>query len=772
MVKKKRADSKSAPPRAHSRSEAPRKKPEPVSASTSPKKKAARASAKTVTVDLGSLGMLAGSAESVARELCHLASDEESRRKSDQLLKQAETLYPQSVLVPILRGDRAARPDLAMRHYRKALALAEERWEVVGRRKRSVSADDPVVQDLETAHRAIASVLEAQRRPADAIPHYEAILNLAPRDATAIEALALALLSAQRVSEAAEVVARSDLPTYFTKALVEFCRRGPTPVAAGFLKKGHTENPHVAPLLLGDEQFEDALPDDVAPGSSGAAQLYLLRAMPLWRDTPGAITWLRQVLGRELGARKPTLKQRRQQAQELLREIRAVKHIDFEPWRLSVRPLHADAGGRGGQLAVLTNEAGDKLYQSTVFDDVPNTEMMLELLLDASEERKMRPPEILFDDPRLLRRIEATLKSHGIETRIVEHKSTLDHSLNDLRSQVVQSLDQGDPVEPAELQRLPQTDDLWLVDSQRLPRWVENRENRYVRLQSIMVVSQAAGAIISQRVEAAEEHLPDFVWKTVAHAMTHPFVGTAQRPIEVRVRTHDLRISLEERLRPLSVRCVVTDEFAAFDEAHNLLVKSLAEDSDDQDEFSLVRAGHSLDSIEALFRAANQFYRAAPWRTTSPDLTIEVQGGHWKKARYAVIIGQSGLLQGMCIYDAKGDLAKSMAAEAEIDDVSAVNLFFDEPQALPISDHDAYLDHNWPVASPEGFPIVIRVRRRRRPSTPSLEDLQMLTAVTSALPEFLKGRKDSQTIESAFGPLKLTKAGTEPKKTRRGKGSK
>lgn len=769
MVKKKRADSSPPSSRAGSRSGTPRKRPKPLEDLIPARKTPSQKSGKSVTVDLGKLGVLAGSPEAVAREICHLASDEENRRKADQLLKQAETLDPLSVLVPILRGDRAARPDLALRHYRKALTLAEDQWEAAGRRRRSISRDDPALQDLETAHRAMASVLESQRRPAEAIPHYETILSLDPDDATAIEALALALLSAQRVSEAAEVVARSDLPTYFTKALVEFCRRGPTPVAAGFLKKGHTENPHVAPLLLGDEQFEDVLPDDVAPGSSGAAQLYLLRAMPLWRDTPGAVTWLRQVLGKELGARKPTLKQRRQQAQELLREIRAVKHIDFEPWRLSVRPLHAEPGGRGGQLAVLTNEAGDKLYQSTVFDDVPNTEMMLELLLDAAEERKVRPPEILFDDPRLLRRIEATLKSNGIDSRVVEHMSTLDHSLDDLRSQVVQSLDQGEPVRAAELERVPQTEDVWFVDSQRLPRWVENRENRYVRLQSIMVVSQAAGAIIAQRVEAAEEHLPELVWKTVAHAMTHPFVGPQQRPAELRVRTHDLRIALEERLRPLSVRCVVTDEFASFDEAHNLLVKSLAEDSDDQDEFSLVRAGHSLASIEALFRVASQFYRAAPWKTTPPDLTIEVQGGRWKKPRYAVVIGQSGLLQGMCIYDAQADLAKSMAAEAEIDDVSAVNLFFDEPQALPISDHDAYLDHNWPVASPEGFPIVIRVRRRRRPSTPSKEDLEMLTAVAAALPDFLKGKKGTQTVETVAGPLTLTKVNAEPKK-RKGKG--
>ena len=709
-------------------------------------------------MDLGILGQLSGPARSVSRELCQLASEESNKRRTEQLLKQAEELDPGSVLVPLLRGDMAGRPDLAMRHYRKALTRAEENWDQARHRGAS-RFDADAARDLETAHRAMASTLEALRRPTDAIGHYAAILELVPGDDSAIEALALALLSAGQFAEAAEVAARSDRPSYFTKALVEFCLRGATPLAASFLKKGHSDNPHVILLLLGDEQFDDDLPEDISPGSSGAAQLYLLRSMPLWRDTPGAITWLRQVLGKELTARKPTLKERRHQAHGLLKEIEQFQRLDTKPWRLSVRALHAEnrsrGGGGGGQLAVLTNEPGDKLYHSTVFDEVPNTEMMLELLLDASEELKSRPSAVLFDDPRLLRRIETTLESSGIRVRLVDRNRVLDDSIDDLREQVVQSLDHGDPVSDEELERVPQSTDIWLVDSQRLPRWVENRENRFVRLQSVMVVSQSLGAIISQRVEAAEEDLPEVVWQTVSHAMTHPFVGPAQRPAEIRVRTHDLRVSLEARLRPLGVRCVVTDDFRMFDEAHAHLVKSLAEDSDDQDEYSLVKKGHSLESIEALYRAACRFYRAAPWKTFPAEAGVEIYAKGWKKPRYATVIGQSGLLQGLCVYDSQEDFVRSLEIQTELDEVSAVNLFFDEPQALPIADHDACLDHNWPVASPEGFPVVIRVRRRRKPGPPSPEELQILTALVEIFPDFINARKPMMEMDSKIGPLKL-----------------
>lgn len=725
---------------------------------------AARTPDQKVTVDLGILGALSGKARSVSRELCQLAAEESNKRRAEQLLKQAEELHPGSVLVPLLRGDMSGRPDLAMRQYRKALERATTNWDESRGKGRPRSGMEIASQDLETAHRAMASALEALRRPTEAIAHYAAILELVPGDDTAIEALALALLSAGQFADAAEVIARSDHPSYFTKALVEFCLRGATPLAATFLKKGHSENPHVVLLLLGDEQFDDALPENLSTGSSGAAQLYLLRAMPLWRDTPGAITWLRQVLGKDLTARKPTLKERRNQAHGLLKEIEQVPRLDTTPWRLSVRALHAEdrsrgaagGSGNGGQLAVLTNEPGDKLYHSTVFDDVPNTEMMLELLLDASEELKTRPSTVLFDDPRLLRRIETTLESSGIRARLVDRNRALDDSIDDLREQVVQSLDHGDPVSGEELERIPPSSDIWLVDSQRLPRWVENKDNRFVRLQSVMVVSQSLGAIISQRVEAAEEDLPEVVWQTVSHAMTHPFVGPAQRPAEIRVRTHDLRVSLEARLRPLAVRCVVSGDFKMFDEAHALLVKSLAEDPDDQDEYSLVKGGHTLESVEALYRAASRFYRSAPWKSVPAEFGVEVQAKGWKKPRYAVVIGQSGLLQGLCVYDSEEDFLRSMAVDTELDDVSAINLFFDEPQALPIADHDACLDHNWPVASPEGFPVVIRVRRRRKPGPPTPEELRILTALVEVLPDFFAGRKPVTELDSLLGPLKLT----------------
>lgn len=734
------------------------------------RKRPAPAAAKpggTIVVDLGTRGQLGGEPAAVARELCRMADDEESKRTAEKLLKQAETLDPRCVLVPLQRGDRAGSTTRALPFYEKALKLVEQNLDRQKKEGKTLRRNSQEARDYQAVHRAIATALEAERRLVDAIPHYQAVLRVEPDDVSTVESLALAFLEAQRVSDAADLLSRFEDVSYFTKALVEFRRNGPTPVAGQFLRRGHSENPHVAALLLGEIAFDEEIPDDLSPGSFGAAEFYLLRAMPAWRDAAGAISWLRSVLGKEVDSRRPRLRDRRAQVRTLLDRLKAVTDEDLDPWRLSVRPLHPGTPSERGQLCVVTNEVGDTLYQSTVFDDVPNTEMMIELLLETAQERKQRPSAMLFDDPRLIRRIETALQSIGTGTRLVEHSPRLDRAIEDLRGQIAQSLDHSDTSGAEDFERIPPSGEIWLVDAQRLPRWVQNDQNRYVRLQSIMVVSISQGVIVSQRVETAEEKMPELVWQTVARAITHPFAGPAQRPAEVRVRTHDLRVALEPRLKPLGVRCIVTNEFAMFDEAHNMLLKSLAEDEEEKEELSLVKAGHSLERIESLYREACRLHRAAPWKVVPPERAVEIKGGRWRRPRYGLVIGQSGLLQGLCIYDSREDLERATGVDSELDDINVLNLFYDEPQALPTEDHDAFLDHNWPVASPEGYPIVMRIRRRKAPQVPSEDELQMLTAFAGGLPDLLGAEGTEVVVDSPAGKVTLSWFETRPDKSRK-----
>jgi tetratricopeptide (TPR) repeat protein len=712
-----------------------------------------------------------------ARQLCEFSVEARTAREAKELLDEAERIDPTCPLIYVLRGERVGDPAAALPFFEKAIDVAEVGARKVRSRKRASVADQDRFLDLLEAHLGMASALEALRRPKEAIPHYEAAIGIDPGDRQVRDALALAYLAAGRDAEAARLVSSGEELDFFTKALIEFRRHGPTPVGAGFLRRGHTENPHIIRLLLGELPFGDDAPDNIASGSVGAAEVYLLKAMPQWRDTPGAVTWAREILGDEAEGARPSLAQRRTQVRDLLSELKAIKELDDDPWRLTLRPLHPEVPADVSQLACLTNSLGDTLYQSSLLDEVPNTETMLELIVDTAEERRIRPEEIQFDDARLLRRIETALGSIKIRSRQVVRDDSLDGAIENLRLSLVQSLDQGETISDSELQAVPKSDEVWLVDSKRLPRWVQNKRHQFVRPYSVMVVSASTRAIVNQRVEMDEARLPSIVWNTLARGMLRPMVGEAARPAEIRTRTHDLRIAIEPHARALGVKTVVSDEFGVLDSAHRDLIEHLAKTEDDDPSMSLLASGLSLELVEAYYRAAAGYYTAAPWKAEATDQAIEVIGVHWKKPHFATVIGQSGLLQGVCIYESSDDFVRTLESGIELEEINGLSVFFEEPQSVPYLDHDAFLDHNWPVAGPEAFPVAMRIRRGKAPVAPSAPELKMLTALLEVLPAFVQQGEETWEGTSSAGRLTLkrfqppARAAKRPKKGRPKKSS-
>jgi hypothetical protein len=107
-----------------------------------------------------------------------------------------------------------------------------------------------------------------------------------------------------------------------------------------------------------------------------------------------------------------------------------------------------------------------------------------------------------------------------------------------------------------------------------------------------------------------------------------------------------------------------------------------------------------------------------------------------------VIMGQSGIEQGLALYDdvqflrtlLSGELSDEQAARR----TSAVSVTYGEVFEIAPHDRDAAEEHGWPVAGPDAYPCVLRVNPGMAARTPLKWELELLEGCLRAIPEFLR----------------------------------
>ena len=81
----------------------------------------------------------------------------------------------------------------------------------------------------------------------------------------------------------------------FTKVLSAFRSDGDSIATRALLNQARKENKHVIPLLLSSQELEEDPAAACVRGSMSEAEVYRSDFIGGWRQTPGAITWLRRV---------------------------------------------------------------------------------------------------------------------------------------------------------------------------------------------------------------------------------------------------------------------------------------------------------------------------------------------------------------------------------------------------------------------------------------------------------------------------------------------
>ena len=132
------------------------------------------------------------------------------------------------------------------------------------------------------------------------------------------------------------------------------------------------------------------------------------------------------------------------------------------------------------------------------------------------------------------------------------------------------------------------------------------------------------------------------------------------------------------------------------------------------------------------------------------------------KPWFAVVMGQSGVQLGLALYDdlklLRSILKQELSDSENAGRTSAISVTFGEDFELPIRDLDAIERFGWPVAGPEAYPCVLRIRpgHQLEPAEPC--ELELLEVGLRTIPDFLKQQQPSKsdaTLASGIYPVEL-----------------
>jgi tetratricopeptide (TPR) repeat protein len=144
----------------------------------------------------------------------------------------------------------------------------------------------------------LAECLWSLGRGSDAIEHLFELLQLNPADNQGIRYLLAAhLLDLRRDAEFDELLKQYDEKStffLFSQALREFRRSGDGAASRQRLAEAVRSNRHVVPMFLKSKPLDEHLSGSYTPGDRSEAAEYLSDFAGAWRETPGAITWIRQ----------------------------------------------------------------------------------------------------------------------------------------------------------------------------------------------------------------------------------------------------------------------------------------------------------------------------------------------------------------------------------------------------------------------------------------------------------------------------------------------
>lgn len=283
----------------------------------------------------------------------------------------------------------------------------------------------------------------------------------------------------------------------------------------------------------------------------------------------------------------------------------------------------------------------------------------------------------------------------------------------------------------------------WEIDIAPLPSSFEDDPTARPAVILVAAPPFVLGCEVVSRPSAEPDELAVLLAQQVLAAAER--AGTA--PTMVAVRYESLVEPLRRKLLPYGIGVVAQGELLAVNDTLRNMLTHLY---DGIVPLNRLRSspemwagwGMPAELTARLFRAAAEYYRAAPWKIAENEIPVTVarRGGH---AWAAIVLGAAGQVMGMALYHDIADVELMFARDEETGPAAAfegmqgtiVSLLFNTRAELPRPMRQEIRDAGWEVAGPNAYPTISVL------NTPGggirQQDFESVIAALESVPKFV-----------------------------------
>lgn len=544
----------------------------------------------------------------------------------------------------------------------------------------------------------------------------------------------------------------------FAQALEAFRLHGDTEEAQRMLVEADHLEPEFEHYLLRDKvvdaRREVRFDAGHAERAFGCARLFL----SAWRGVPGAVAWARRILKVPPTGVEPDDVPRRFPRDEL----RALP-LRRGTWQVGLMSHPADPREKSDGdptpmwLLCVANVDGRELRAMSVIDQ-PLTEtvawnQMIQSFLRPTDGAPSRPSTLVVCRPEFQDAWQSLLSEIGVHCRYEDDPQPVGQLLEGM-ALVIEQRALPRATEDLDIREFPQSDAVWQADFIRSPAWVMNDREGAYRPWSVLVLDKSRSIALTTSMTRSDP-APAVLLELLVSTMARPGGGSAQRPRLVEVSDSDCYDHLRPRLEAAGVACRLVDEMREF----NNFCLRLARSMDGSEKCALADGrGVTPAQMESFYEAAEYYFREAPWRGVPGEVPIEIRCDDPRMGtRYGIVLGRTGVQLGLCIYDDWEMTQAMLCGYATPDEHRALAVCYDEEQIMSAVDLQWIDRLGWPIASPEAWPAVVRLKPHHTPGSATAEELLLLDACLRAIPDFIKSKATSHTrqVQTGTRPVEL-----------------
>lgn len=235
---------------------------------------------------------------------------------------------------------------------------------------------------------------------------------------------------------------------------------------------------------------------------------------------------------------------------------------------------------------------------------------------------------------------------------------------------------------------------------------------------------------------------PTSFGETLLQAMRAPLAGPPRKPQRVRVADPHLAAELRRLLPEVQIIEAPTPEL-------NRVLEHMSETMsarENREKPSYLEGGRvPIQAVEALFRGAQVLYELAPWKAADDSQLLRVDiPAYGVKGACLSIIGALGESLGIILFPSLAGFERFLEAAAAagppggpIDmGTTALSLTFEAGSDLPAPMYREVLQHGWPVADAQAYPVVQHRERDGVPRPLTERDVRIASACATSLAAF------------------------------------